>query len=84
MNRKFQEKDLVLATHNFGKIEEFKHLFGEVNFNITDIGQYSPKIPEETGESFWKNSLINHKDPLVKHKDSSGNHKDSLETLMIS
>ena len=51
MNRKFQEKDLVLATHNFGKIEEFKHLFGKVNFNITDIGQYSGKTPEETGVS---------------------------------
>ena len=58
MNRKFQEKDLVLATHNFGKIEEFKHLFGKVNFNITDIGQYSGKTPEENGGSFWENSLI--------------------------
>ena len=58
MNRKFQEKDLVLATHNFGKIEEFKHLFGKVNFNITDIGQYSGKTPEEAGGSFWENSLI--------------------------
>ena len=58
MNRKFREKDLVLATHNFGKIEEFKHLFGKVNFNITDIGKYSGKTPEENGESFWENSLI--------------------------
>ena len=58
MNRKFQEKDLVLATHNYGKIEEFKHLFGKVNFNITDIGKYSGKAPEENGESFWENSLI--------------------------
>ena len=30
MNRKFQEKDLVLATHNTGKIEEFKHLFAKL------------------------------------------------------
>ena len=58
MNRKFQEKDLVLATHNFGKIEEFKHLFGKVNFNITDIVKYSGKTPEENGESCWENSLI--------------------------
>ena len=58
MNRKFKEKDLVLATHNTGKIEEFKHLFGEVNFNITNIGQYYWQPPEETGESFWENSLI--------------------------
>ena len=58
MNRKFQEEALVLATHNSGKIEEFKHLFGEVSFNITDIGQYNWQPPEETGESFWENSLI--------------------------
>ena len=58
MNRKFQEETLVLATHNSGKIEEFKHLFGEVNFNITDIGQYHWQPPEETGRSFWENSLI--------------------------
>ena len=77
MNRKFQEKDLVLATHNFGKIEEFKHLFGKVNFNITDIGQYSPKTPEETGGSFWENSLIKAREAtkltgLVSLADDSG------------
>ena len=77
MNRKFQEKDLVLATHNFGKIEEFKHLFGEVNFSITDIGQYSPKMPEETGGSFWENSLIKAREAtkltgLVSLADDSG------------
>ena len=77
MNRKFQEKDLVLATHNFGKIEEFKHLFGKVNFNITDIVQYSPKTPEETGGSFWENSLIKAREAtkltgLVSLADDSG------------
>ena len=62
MNRKFKEKDLVLATHNLGKIEEFKHLFGEVDFNIIDIGQYSWTPPEESGQSFWENSLIKAKE----------------------
>ena len=77
MNRKFQEKDLVLATHNFGKIEEFKHLFGKVSFNITDIGKYSGKIPKETGESFCENSLIKAREAtkltgLVSLADDSG------------
>ena len=77
MNRKFQEKDLVLATHNLGKIEEFKHLFGKVNFNITDIRQYSSKTPEETGVSFWENSLIKAREAtnltgLVSLADDSG------------
>ena len=77
MNRKFQEKDLVLATHNFGKIEEFKHLFGKVDFNITDIGKYSGETPEETGGSFWENSLIKAREAtkltgLVSLADDSG------------
>ena len=84
MNRKFEEKDLVLATHNFGKIEEFKHLFGNVNFNITDIGKYSGKTPEETGESFWENSLIKAKEAtkltgLVSLADDSGLCVDILD-----
>ena len=84
MNRKFQEKDLVLATHNFGKIEEFKHLFGNVNVNITDIGKYSGKTPEETGESFWENSLIKAKEAtkltgLVSLADDSGLCVDILD-----
>ena len=77
MNRKFKEKDLVLATHNTGKIEEFKHLFGEVNFNITNIGQYYWQPPEETGESFWENSLIKAREAtrltgMVSLADDSG------------
>ena len=58
MNRKFKERELILATHNFGKIEEFKHLFGEVDFTISDIGQYTWTQPKESGKTFWENSLI--------------------------
>ena len=84
MNRKFQEQDLVLATHNTGKIEEFKHLFGEVNFTITDIGQYYWQPPEETGKSFWENSLIKAREAtkltgLVSLADDSGLCVDRLK-----
>ena len=77
MNRKFEEKVLVLATHNLGKIEEFKHLFGDVGFDITDIGQYSWAPPEESGHSFWENSLIKAREAtrltgLVSLADDSG------------
>ena len=52
-------------------------MFGKVNFNITDIGQYSPKTPEETGGSFWENSLIKAREAtkltgLVSLADDSG------------
>tara|TARA_A100000164_G_C21869103_1_gene754195 strand:+ start:220 stop:831 length:612 start_codon:yes stop_codon:yes gene_type:complete len=77
MNRKFQEKDLILATHNLGKIEEIKNLFGEVGFNINDIGQYSWEPPEESGVSFWENSLIKAREAskltgMVSLADDSG------------
>ncbi len=84
MNRKFEEKVLVLATHNLGKIEEFKHLFGDVGFGITDIGQYSWVQPEESGKSFWENSLIKAKEAtnltgLVSLADDSGLCVDILK-----
>ena len=84
MNRKFEEKNLVLATHNFGKIEEFKHLFGEVDFNITDIGQYSWTPPIENGKSFLENSLIKAREAtkltgLVSLADDSGLCVDILD-----
>ena len=84
MNRKFQEEALVLATHNSGKIEEFKHLFGEVSFNITGIGQYHWQPPEETGGSFWENSLIKAREAtkltgLVSLADDSGLCVDLLK-----
>ena len=77
MNRKFKEKELVLATHNLGKIEEFKHLFGDVGFKITDIGQYSWIPPEESGKAFWENSLIKAREAtkltgMVSLADDSG------------
>ena len=52
-------------------------MFGKVNFNITDIGQYSGKTPEEIGRSFWENSLIKAREAtkltgLVSLADDSG------------
>ena len=40
MNRKFKEKDLVLATHNFVKIEEFKAF---VVLTIYRLIKYTPE-----------------------------------------
>ena len=84
MNRKFREKELVLATHNLGKIEEFKHLFGEVGFNIRNIGQYSWVPPVESGNSFWENSLIKAREAskltgMVSLADDSGLCVDILK-----
>ncbi len=84
MNRKFTEKALVLATHNLGKIEEFKHLFGDVGFDINDIGQFSWIPPKENGKSFWENSLIKAREAtkltgMVSLADDSGLCVDILK-----
>ena len=84
MSRKFDEMDLVLATHNSGKVEEFKHLFGEVGFNINDISEYSWTPPQENGKSFWENSLIKAREAtnltgMVSLADDSGLCIDALE-----
>ena len=77
MTRKFRERALVIATHNTGKIEEFKNLFGEVDFRITDIGQYSWVPPVESENSFFENSLIKAREAtkltgMVSLADDSG------------
>ena len=77
MSRQFNEKELVLATHNNGKIQEFRHLFNEINVKIVDVGIFNWMPPEETGGSFWENSLIKAKEAtrltgMVSLADDSG------------
>ncbi len=58
MVRCFQEKELVLATRNEGKIQEFKHLFGEVEFKLLSAKDFGGDEPEENENSFIGNALI--------------------------
>jgi len=50
--------DLLIATRNRGKTQEFRELLGE-NVRISDLNDY-PEIPDiaETGKTFAENALI--------------------------
>ena len=57
MTRFFREKKLVLATRNEGKIQEFKHLFGKVEFAIIVNKSFGEDEPEDEN-TFVGNALI--------------------------
>ena len=58
MIRHFREKKLVLATRNEGKIQEFKHLFGKVDFKLLSAKEFGDDEPEESENTFIGNALI--------------------------
>jgi XTP/dITP diphosphohydrolase len=49
---------LVLATHNHGKLEEFRALMAPLGVEVTSVGALGLPVPEETGETFRENALI--------------------------
>lgn len=61
MNNKFKlarGDKLVLATHNEGKLKEFKFLFAPFGLEIISAGQMGLPEPMEDGTSFQDNALI--------------------------
>lgn len=49
---------LVLATHNAGKLAEFRALLRDFGFAITSAGERGLPEPEETGTSFVENARL--------------------------
>ena len=49
---------IVLASHNNGKIKEFKTLLSKYNLNIVTAADIGIKDIEETGKTFEENSKI--------------------------
>ncbi len=47
MTRKFSGEQLVIATHNQGKLEEIRHLFEPFKINIIGANQLNITEPEE-------------------------------------
>jgi len=58
MTRKFSGGQLVIATHNQGKLEEIRHLFEPFKINIIGANQLNITEPEETEDSFVGNARI--------------------------
>ena len=51
-------KTIVLASHNKGKVEEFKSLFAGSSVNLITSSDLGIKDVEETGKTFEENSII--------------------------
>src|SRR5262249_12723775 len=55
----FRVMDLLIATNNRGKLNEFKHLLRELPFSLRDLRHYGIDIEiEETGKTFAENASI--------------------------
>ena len=50
-------KELVLASHNAGKLKELQAMLGE-HVRVRSIGEFSSVEPEETGLSFVENAIL--------------------------
>ena len=58
IDRQFKENTLVIATHNTGKMEEFKALFADFNFTVLSAAMLGLPEPEETETSFIGNAVL--------------------------
>lgn len=58
MARRFDAKELVLATHNEGKIREFAAMFAPFGVTIKSALELGLPEPEETGSTFEANAIL--------------------------
>ena len=82
LSNKFRRGDeIVIASHNEGKIKEFKTLLSDYNLQIMTSNDVGIKDVKETGRSFQENSLIKVKsipDKYIAISDDSGLSVSSL------
>ena len=57
-SRQFAEDQLVIATHNKGKLREIQALFDGFGFRVISAGSLGLAEPEETETSFQGNALL--------------------------
>ena len=58
MPRRFTDDELVLASHNDGKLREIAALFADYPFRVTSAKTYGLPEPEETEDSFLGNAAL--------------------------
>lgn len=54
--RKFEGERIVLATHNDGKLREFRDLIGPLGIEVVSAGELGLPEPEENGTTFEENA----------------------------
>ena len=57
----FPENELLIATHNAGKLEEFKDLLKDLDLNILSSKDLNLNEPNETENTFVGNARIKSK-----------------------
>ena len=80
-NKFYRGDKIVIASHNEGKINEFKTLLADYNLKIITSNDVGIKDVKETGASFQENSLIKVKsipDKYIAISDDSGLSINSL------
>lgn len=58
MARRFQEDQLVIASHNLGKVREIADLLRPYGVKVISAGELQLPEPDETGETFIANALL--------------------------
>ena len=56
--RKFSGKTLLVATHNAGKLEEFRQIMGPLGIAVTSAAEHDLPEPAETEDTFIGNARI--------------------------
>jgi XTP/dITP diphosphohydrolase len=58
MSRRFTEKQLIIASHNPGKVREIDDLLRPFGITVRSAGELSLEEPEETGNTFVANAIL--------------------------
>jgi XTP/dITP diphosphohydrolase len=56
--RRFEGRELLVATHNIGKLEEIADLLRGREITIRSMAEFGLEVPEETEETFAGNALL--------------------------
>ncbi len=56
--RQFKEQELIIATHNKGKVREIAELLKPYISKFTSAGELNLPEPEETGNTFVENAIL--------------------------
>lgn len=56
--RRFEGDELVVATHNDGKLRELRAMFGDRIKKLSSAADHGVEAPQETGVTFLENALI--------------------------
>lgn len=83
MSRSLRGQKLLIATHNKGKLEEFRELLGPHGVEVVSAGELKLPEPEETEDTFIGNARIKAKSAMtatgiITLADDSGLSVDAL------